>query len=68
MTQGSLERVKMWTSGATDAGSSSVPPRTNRTRGLVYWLKTATWQVVQRQIFCLIMAARYGDRLRVAGE
>src|SRR5918999_2191958 len=43
----------MWTSGATDAGSSSVPARTNRTRGLVYWLYSATWQLGHRQILCL---------------
>ena len=38
VTQGSFERVKMWTSGLTLVGSSSVPARTNRMRGLVYWL------------------------------
>ena len=31
----------MWTSGSTLEGSSRVPPRTKRTRALVYWLYTA---------------------------
>ena len=39
-------------------GSSSVPPRTNRTRGLVYWLYSATWHVGQRQIFCFLPPLR----------
>ena len=51
----------MWTSGATDAGSSRVPARTNRTRGDVYWLKTATWQVGQRQIVCFFPPLRGTD-------
>src|SRR6266498_3357678 len=48
----------MWTSGVTPAGSSSVPPRTNRTPGCPYWLKTATWQVGQRKIRCVLPSSR----------
>ena len=57
----------MWTSGATDAGphSSRVPPLTNCTLAVVYWLKTAIWQVGQRQIFCFLLSAGHRDRLRL---
>src|SRR5206468_8652147 len=48
----------MWTSGVTPAGSSSVPPRTNRTPGCPYWLKTATLQVGQRKIRWVLPSSR----------
>ena len=58
----------MWTSGSTPAGSSSVPPRTKRTRALVYWLNTAIWQVGQRQIFCFLPTRGARRRCRIARE
>ena len=48
----------MCTSGDIEAGSSSVPARTNRTWRRVYWLKRATWQTGHRQMRCFFPALR----------